>query len=664
MENYLLRVRAGAQSAAPQFKIAYEQELNAAQLEVACALDGPVLVIAGAGSGKTRTLIYRLARLVESGVPAENILLLTFTRKSAQEMIKRAGLLLGAACDPVAGGTFHSVANAILRRYGRAIGLDPAFTILDRGDSEDLVALLRVQLGLGQADRRFPRKQTIAEMFSKCANTLAPLEQVIERDFAHFLDDTPELARLQQLYREQKRARGLVDYDDLLVLWVELMERHPEIGERLSRGYRYVMVDEYQDTNRLQARVIRLLCGAHQNIMVVGDDAQSIYSFRGAHFRNILDFPKEFPGARLFKLEENYRSTQPILDLTNDILRRAREQFSKTLFTSRSGGPPPVVVRTETENHQSRFVCQKILELYEEGVPLGEIAVLFRSSFHSFDLEVELARHNLPFIKRGGFKFLETAHIKDVLAHLRVLANPRDHVSWTRLLLLIDGVGPKRSQAVVGALAGAAEPVEALARLAGEKSGAGLRSLSAVLTALRATGRPADRLERLYGYYLPLLQQRFDDHPKRAKDLDHLLSMAQRYADSEAFLADVALEPPDESANDVEGANPDERLALSTIHSAKGLEWHTVFIIWVLDGRFPSIYSITTDDELEEERRLFYVAATRAKQHLFITYPINVYDRSVGMVLSRPSRFLEEIPPDRFALWNVIEAPLPGPSPS
>jgi DNA helicase-2/ATP-dependent DNA helicase PcrA len=654
MENYLLRARTGS---AAHFKIAYEQELNPAQLEVACALDGPVLVIAGAGSGKTRTLIYRLARLVETGVPAENILLLTFTRKSAQEMIKRAGVLLGSACDQVAGGTFHSVANFILRRYGRAIGLEPSFTILDRGDSEDLINLLRTQLGLGQADRRFPRKQTIAEIFSKSVNKLEPLERIIEQDYAHFLDATPELLRLQQLYAQQKRDRGLLDYDDLLARWVELMEQQPEIRERLSRWYRFVMVDEYQDTNRLQARVIRLLCSAHQNIMVVGDDAQSIYSFRGAHFRNIIDFPNEFPGARLFKLEENYRSTQPILDLTNEVLRQAREQFSKTLFTSRSGGPPPVVVRTETENHQSRFVCQKILELYEEGVPLGEIAVLFRSSFHSFDLEIELARHNLPFVKRGGFKFLEAAHIKDVLAHLRVLANPRDHVSWTRLLLLIDGVGPKRSQAIIAALAGAAEPIEALARLAGEKSGAGLRPLAAALTSLRAAGRPPDQLERLYNYYLPVLQQRFDDYPKRAKDLDHLLSMAQRYADPESFLADVALEPPDESVSEVAGTHPDERVVLTTIHSAKGLEWHTVFIIWALDGRFPSLYSVTTDDELDEERRLFYVAATRAKQNLFITYPINVYDKTVGMVLTRPSRFLEEIPTARFALWNVIEAP-------
>ena len=407
-----------------KLSIDYAAALNAQQLAAVTAGEGPSLVIAGAGSGKTRTLVYRVAYLIDSGIDPFQILLLTFTRKSAQEMLDRAGELIGVRSERVRGGTFHSVANMLLRRYGRSIGLEPGFTILDRGDAEDLIALVRAQLGLNEKDKRFPRKGTIAEMFSKSENTLRPLDEIVVEEFDHFSDHLDALGQLQRGYQAAKRQRQLVDYDDLLVLLRRLVMEDEAIRRTISSLYRYILVDEYQDTNRLQADVVRHLASTHQNVMVVGDDAQSIYAFRGATFKNIMEFPSLFPGTTIYKLEENYRSTQPILNLANTIIEEATEKYSKHLFTRKLDGPLPVLVEAAGENAQSRFIAQKILELREEGVPLGEMAVLFRSSFHSFDLEIELSRHGLPFVKRGGVKFIETAHVKDLLAHLRVVANP------------------------------------------------------------------------------------------------------------------------------------------------------------------------------------------------------------------------------------------------
>lgn len=656
MEPYHLKSRP-AGGASDRFRIDYSAELNPAQLQVVEALDGPVLVIAGAGSGKTRTLIYRVARLIESGVNPNHILLLTFTRRAAQEMIRRAGDLLGADCNQIQGGTFHSSANSILRRYGSAAGLQAGFTILDRSDSEDLINLLRTSSGFSKSDKRFPKKRTITEIFSKAANRMVALEEVLEQDYAHFLSNLPDLENLQRAYRDQKVRQSLLDYDDLLIRLIDLIETQSDVREILVGTYRYIMVDEYQDTNRLQARIVQLLGSSHGNVMAVGDDAQSIYSFRGAHFRNIMDFPSGFPGTKIFKLEENYRSTQPILNLTNEIILGAKKKYSKTLFTSRIGGSAPAVVRAQTENHQSRFVCQKLLELREEGVPLNEIAVLFRSSFHSFDLEIELARHEIPFVKRGGFKFIEAAHVKDSLAHLRVIANPYDAVSWHRALLLIEGIGPKKARTILNAVLDSSDPLARLRQLSETPQGAVHRSLTRLFAAARLPGLSmSDRFDALYDYYFPILRELYDDHPKRMKDLEHLSSISSRYTDLDTFLADVTLEPPDESIAGGVSAGLDERLILSTIHSAKGLEWHTVFLIWTLDGRFPSLYSLSTEEELEEERRLFYVASTRAKQNLFMTYPLNVYDRVAGTVLSRPSRFLEDVSSQCFALWDIVDS--------
>jgi ATP-dependent DNA helicase UvrD/PcrA len=655
--NHYVLKRPFAVPISPRFTIDYEKELNPAQYAAVTALDGPVLVIAGAGSGKTRTLVYRVARFIESGLPPQNLLLLTFTRKAALEMLNRAGLLLGTVCDRVAGGTFHSFSNTILRRYGSEGGLDPGFTILDRPDGEDVIQLLRNSRGLGEREKRFPRKNTLSDMFSASVNKATGLEEIVLTEYPHFSEHLDEIQQLERAYTDYKRQRSLLDYDDLLLKLQELLEAKREIREQLSETYRAIMVDEYQDTNKIQARVVRLLCATHENIMVVGDDAQSIYSFRGAHFKNIMDFPKEFPKSRIFNLEENYRSTQPILNLTNEIINQARERYPKHLFTHQKEGRPPVVVQAENENWQSRFVCQKVLELREEGVPLEEIAVLFRSSHHSFDLEIELIKHGLPFVKRGGFKFIETTHVKDVLAHLRVLQNPRDAVSWNRLLLLRDGIGSKKSQAIIAALAKETDWLKALKAQADQKSGSALNELVRLFEdLLSGPAIPSEQLSRIFGYYTPLLSQRFDDYPKRAKDLEHLYAITERYIRLDDFLSDITLEPPSEAVSEIEPTGrEDEKLILSTIHSAKGLEWHSVFIIWALDGKFPSMYSFDNDDELEEERRLMYVAATRAKKGLYITFPVNIYDRVLGTVLSRPTRFLDNIPRSMYHIWSLSE---------
>ena len=640
-----------------KLSIDYAAALNAQQLAAVTAGKGPSLVIAGAGSGKTRTLVYRVAYLIDSGIEPSQILLLTFTRKSAQEMLDRAGELIGVRSERVRGGTFHSVANMLLRRYGRSIGLEPGFTILDRGDAEDLIALVRAQLGLNEKDKRFPRKGTIAEMFSKSENTLRPLDEIVVEEFDHFSDHLDALEQLQRGYQASKRQRQLVDYDDLLVLLRRLVMEDEGVRRTISSLYRYILVDEYQDTNRLQADVIRYLASTHQNVMVVGDDAQSIYAFRGATFKNIMEFPTLFPGTTIYKLEENYRSTQPILNLANAIIEEAKEKYSKHLFTRKIDGPLPVLVEAAGENAQSRFIAQMILELREEGVPLGEMAVLFRSSFHSFDLEIELSRHGLPFVKRGGVKFIETAHVKDLLAHLRVVANPMDAVSWHRVLMLIEGVGPKKAQDVMAALVKSDNPYHALREVPG-RSGKGLRDLSLTLESLAGAGklRPAEQVNHIYEYYLPILKAQYDDYPKRTRDLDHLQTIAEGYQGVETFLSDLALEPPDGSAAGVEAPDRDhERLVLSTIHSAKGLEWQCVFVIWIVDGKFPSVYSFIADEDLEEERRLFYVAVTRAKRHLYLTYPINVFDKGSGMLLSKPTRFLDSVAPALLDQLVLVE---------
>jgi DNA helicase-2/ATP-dependent DNA helicase PcrA len=643
-----------------QFRINYREELNTAQYEAVVTTEGPVLVVAGAGTGKTRTLVFRVARLVESGIDPANILLLTFTRKASAEMLRRASLLLDGRCDRVGGGTFHSFANIVLRRYGQALGLNPNFTILDRTDSEDVINLLRANLGLDKKEKRFPRKQAIAEMYSMAVNKSLPLPQLVEGQYRHLQDDLPDLLELLGRYSAYKQEGHLLDYDDLLVKLRDLLSTDLDARQRLSNRYRYVMVDEYQDTNALQAEIVRLLAAQHDNVMAVGDDAQSIYSFRGANFRNIMDFPKLFPGARVIALEANYRSTQPILDVTNAIIAQARERYTKNLFTAKGDGAPPVLVAAENEQFQSRFVCQRLLELREEGVPLNEMAVLFRSSYHSFDLEIELARHDIPFIKRGGFKFIETAHVKDVLAHLRIVANPGDAVSWHRVLLLLEGVGPRTSDEILRWIAGAGEASARLESFPRRALATDLKALANLVRRLQELdSAPGEQVDEVLRYYEPILKRvHREDHPKRRKDLEHFATIAARYRDLGTLLSDMALEPPTDSVAGVLAADPEEGLlTLSTIHSAKGLEWRAVFVIWAAEGKFPSEYSVHTEEEVEEERRLMYVATTRAKTHLYVTYPITIYDRSVGIVMGKPSRFIEDLPRDLLRPVTLVEAP-------
>jgi len=631
-----------------EFQKRYARALNPDQLAAVTHTEGPLLVIAGAGSGKTRTLTYRAAYLVEKGVRPSAILLLTFTRKASQEMLRRATQLLDERCGKIAGGTFHSFANATLRQYASHMGLDPAFGILDRNDSENLIGLLRKELQPATRQRSFPRNKTLADIFSRVVNKGLSLQEVIENDYPHFESHLETIGRLYQLFEIRKQEHRFLDYDDLLVYLRRLLAEYPDVQDRISNRYHYIMVDEYQDTNTIQAEILYLLTRTNQNIMVVGDDAQSIYAFRGANFRNIIDFPKRFPATRIVSLEENYRSNQPVLTLTNAIIERAREKFTKNLFSQKKAGAKPVIVNAEDEYSQSRFIVDRIKDLQNQGVPVNEIAVLFRASFHSFDLEIELSREGIAFVKMGGFKFVESAHIKDVLAHMRVMANVYDRISWYRILLLLEKVGPKTAQKIFEAILAEKSGYTGLlsAEVAGSKALERPKMLFATLDTKPET--VGEMGQTIVDYYLPILKSRFDDHPRRAKDLEHLVDIMERYQSLDAFLTDMALEPPTASFENslyTDGSGSD-RLTLSTIHSAKGLEWRTVFVIWTLDGRFPSVHSLHKEDELEEELRLMYVAATRAKENLFFIYPGNVWDRSTGLILNQPSRFLDNMPDD------------------
>ncbi|MGD1007392.1 MAG: ATP-dependent helicase [Ignavibacteriaceae bacterium] len=648
-----------------RFVINYKNELNPAQFDAVSALDGAYLVIAGAGTGKTRTLVYRVARLVELGYDPKSILLLTFTRKAANEMMNRASILLDNRCSKVNGGTFHSFANLILRRYAKAAGLDSSFTILDQSDSEDIINLIRSQAGFISKEKRFPNKQTLEKVFSLSINTGKPVKDLIEEDFPHFIEQLDKILDIQKVFINYKHKNNLLDYDDLLVYLKNLLLESGLPAKSLLSSIKYVMVDEYQDTNKLQAEIIKGLTQFNNNIMVVGDDSQSIYSFRGADFKNIMEFPKLFKNVKIIQLEENYRSVQPVLNFTNHVIEKAIEKYPKNLFTRKTGGELPVIVAAATENLQSKFIVEKILDLREEGVPLRDIAILFRSSFFSFDLEIELAKANIPFQKFGGMKFIETAHVKDVLAFLRIAANPKDVISWYRVLLLHEGVGPKTAQKILDELATARLTIKAnpesnasfSEETSSHKSSDKIAGLFQLLYKLHTVkSLPSEKAQLVMDYYYPLFKDKYDDYNKRNKDLEILLNITQNYKSLDNLLADLAIEPIIDSVIDI-GAEDKENefVTLSTIHSAKGLEWHSVFIIHLVEGFFPSSRSADKLETLEEERRLMYVASTRAKQNLFISYPMNIFDREAGMTLSKPSRFITEINPDLAEGWLLDE---------
>ncbi|MEO7104635.1 MAG: ATP-dependent helicase [Gemmatimonadaceae bacterium] len=633
----------------------FSAELNADQLAAATHGDGPLLIVAGAGSGKTRTLVYRVAHLVERGVRPERILLLTFTRRAAHEMLGRAERLIGSASRNVQGGTFHATAHRLLRRFGPAAGLPRDFSIMDQGDSADLMQISRAALGLGAGAKRFPKKETLQHVYSRHVNTGIAMEDIVREEYPRFIEYIPDFTRLYADYTLRKQERNLVDYDDLLLLWAMLLEASPEIANDIAGLYEHILVDEYQDTNALQARILRGMARAHSNITVVGDDAQSIYSFRGATIRNILDFPVQFPGTRVITLDRNYRSTPQILETSNTLIAEAGERFTKTLWTDRSSAERVTLVTARDEPQQTRYVVDRILELHEEGTALRNIAVLFRAGYMSADLEIELSNRKIPFEKWGGLKFLEAAHVKDVLAFLRVLENPRDEVSWYRLLLLLPGIGEATARAAMDALAAAAWDSAAFGGYSPPpRARAAHTALVALLRTLReapetpdaADARVAREIGHVRGMYDAIVRDRYDRPEPRLADLDQLQTIASGFPDRTTFLSALALEPPS-ATQDFAGASgdrEDDALVLSTVHSSKGKEWDAVFIISAVDGLFPSTRALGSEEECDEERRLMYVAMTRARNHLAVVHPLSSYGsrRGADYSLTQLSRFVDQ----------------------
>ena len=642
-------------------------DLNDRQRSAVLHGEEPLLIVAGAGTGKTATLAHRVAYKIATGTDPERILLLTFTRRAAGEMLRRVDGILRrlqietGRADPVPagrpstsgkvwGGTFHATAARLLRLHGRMIGLDPAFTILDRGDAEDLMGVVRTELGLSRNDRRFPLKATCLDIYSRCVNARESVEDAADTYFPWCKDGVEDLRRLFAAYVDRKGAQGVLDYDDLLLFWHGLMSDGRAARSVRSR-FDCALVDEYQDTNRLQAEILGMLCPEGKNLTVVGDDAQSIYSFRAATVRNILDFPQQFPDTRIVTLEQNYRSTQPLLDATNAMISGAVERHVKNLWTQRAGGPKPQMVTCEDEDEQSEYVIRQVLEHRESGLSLQRQAVLFRASHHSLALELELARRNIPFRKYGGLRFIETAHVKDLLAFLRLADNPRDLMAGSRVLMLLPGVGPKRAQNFMEHLRDPHTGFAAWMELPAPSSASaamwdGLVSLMSAIGS-RKPGDLASQIKRIRIFYTPLLERLYDNARARLMDLEQLEWLAGRFPDRARFLAEMALDPPS-YAEDLAGPPllDEDFLILSTMHSAKGLEWDAVYIIHAADGNIPSDMSTGSLEEIEEERRLFYVALTRAKDWLHVCYPLRYYKRSRGFSdvhgYAQLTRFLDE----------------------
>jgi DNA helicase-2/ATP-dependent DNA helicase PcrA len=628
-------------------------ELNDEQRRAVAHGDGPLLIIAGAGTGKTTTLAHRVAYLIAGGVNPGRILLLTFARRAAAELLRRVdGILRREAGEGAAaggrlwGGTFHSVAARLLRIHGDAIGLGRDFTIHDRGDAEDQMGLVRTELGLAGEGRRFPSRSTCLDIYSRCVNARQPLAEVLAATFPWCREHEDGLKQLFRGYVDRKGEQSVLDYDDLLLFWRGLLG-DAAAGGRVRARFDCVLVDEYQDTNALQAEILQLLRPDGRGLTVVGDDAQAIYSFRAATVRNILDFPRSFPGTTVVTLEQNYRSTPPILAATNQIIAAAAEGYAKTLRAHRAGGEPPELVTCDDEPQQTDWVIRRVLAQREAGVPLREQAVLFRASHHSLDLELELGRRNIPFHKFGGLRFVEAAHVKDLLAFLRLAENRRDRIAGSRVLTLLPGVGPRRAQHLLDALAGAGGDLAAWAAVRPPAAAAAVwPDFVAVCRDLAA--RPGDvpgQVQRVRGFYARIAEERYDHFAARLRDLEQLEQVAARYPDRATFLAELALDPPS-STQDLAGPplRDDDYLVLSTIHSAKGLEFRAVTVIHAADGNIPSDLATGRPEEIEEERRLFYVALTRAKDALAVCFPLRYYThpgaRTDGHTYAQLTRFL------------------------
>ncbi|MCH5276780.1 MAG: ATP-dependent helicase [Desulfovibrionaceae bacterium] len=622
-------------------------QLNEAQRQAVTAPEGPVLVIAGAGSGKTRTIVHRLAWLVEQGLPASSILLLTFTRKAAHEMLDRASLLLDQQLMGIQGGTFHAFAFSVLRRYppGWVMERGAGLSVMDAADSTSAIQHCREALSIGRGDRSFPRTQTILGLFSKARNKELELEEVLRREAQHLLPHASDLGRLAGAYAEYRREHALLDYDDLLFELEAMLRDRRDVLELQRQRFRQILVDEYQDTNRVQARLVRLLAGEPDsggNVMAVGDDAQSIYAFRGATVHNILDFPRLFPGTRLVRLEENYRSVQPVLDVANAVLENAPEGYRKRLF-SRRGVPDGAAVRLYhplSDLSQAQMAARRIEELLERFRPC-DIAVLFRAGYQSYHLEVELNKRGIGFRKYGGLRYAEASHVKDVLAFARLVVNPLDLPSFERVAGLSRGIGPKTSRRLYEV---AARGDQAALAKACAKYAEFLADMELV-TELRLRALPPDRtVGEILEHYRPRLEMLYpDDWPRRLQGLEELSTIAAAYDDLELCIGDLSLESPDEQERDEER----DRVVLSTVHSAKGLEWSAVLIIDLVEDRFPSRHALTRPEDFEEERRLMYVACTRARDTLDLFVPMTLFSRAAGgQEPATPSPFVRELPLD------------------
>jgi ATP-dependent DNA helicase UvrD/PcrA len=646
--------------------IDYAAELNEQQLAAVTASPGPLLVIAGAGSGKTRTLTYRVAYLLENGIDPRNILLLTFTNKAARQMLDRVTTLLPFDASGLWGGTFHSVGNRMLRRHGSALGYSSGFTIMDREDQKDLINSVVASAKIDPKEIRFPKGDVLAEIFSFAVNTERPMEELLAEKFPYFLPLLDKIKDVHARYERKKKATNSMDFDDLLEKTLRMLKENDEIASFYRRQFQFLLVDEYQDTNKIQADLIDTLAREHKNVMVVGDDAQSIYSWRGANFQNILEFPKRYPQAQVFKIELNYRSVPEILEVANAAISANVQQFRKKLTATReSKAVKPAVVALNDGSEQAQFVAQRILELRDEDVDLNDIAVLYRSHYHAIELQLELSRRGIPYQITSGIRFFEQAHIKDVAAFLRLVANPRDEVAFKRMVKLLPGIGNRNADNLWSAWEEALNHQGEItswgdrfrALNVGAKSKKSWEQLAHTLEEIAPGGVPnppsemiTSIVEAIYDDYAKV---NFTNYELRREDLNQLAAFARQFKDIHEFLAQLALiSNVDAEAAPNQGADK-EAVNLSSVHQAKGLEFHTVFVIWLTDGMFPSSRSLDSRDALEEERRLFYVAITRARDELYLSYPHMRLNAGYGDVFQRPSRFLKEIPNKLVEDWQV-----------
>jgi DNA helicase-2/ATP-dependent DNA helicase PcrA len=653
----------------------YQGLLNDEQQAVVEAGDGPILVIAGAGSGKTRTLTWRVARLLHEGAAADSLLLLTFTNKAAHEMLRRVEEVARVDTRQIWGGTFHHVAHRVLREHAPALGYAKGYSILDREDGRDVMSAAIADCGLAVGARRFPKADVLIDLVSMAVNTQTPLAEVVADRRPQFLPLVDDILRVARRYAERKHAMNAMDFDDLLLNWKVLLAEHEPVQRSLAERFRHVLVDEYQDTNRLQGDVVDLVASGHRNLCVVGDDAQCIYGFRGAHFANILEFEQRYPDARRFDLTVNYRSTPQILELANASIAYNVKQFEKELSSVRAEGPRPALVPCRDVQQQAQFVAQRVLELRDEGIPLPEIAVLYRAHHHAMEIQFELARRGIPFVVRSGVRFFEAAHIKDVLAHLRFARNPGDELALKRALRLAPGIGSATADAVWSALVarrrGGAGTVDELLSpdVAGQvppKGRAGYRRLAELLRKLArppTADLPGEAIELVLAEgYEEHLKAEFLNADSRVEDIRQLAEYARGYQDTESFLSEIALLSELSAETVSEGGEPDEKMVLSSVHQAKGLEWRAVFLVWLADGRFPSAQALRDRDGEEEERRLFYVACTRARDELYLCFPVVAAPRDRERVVLKASRFVEELPGDPPLLerWQLDDPAAPA----